>query len=316
MPDSKVIAVVGATGAQGGGLVRAIAADPGSGFVARAITRDPSGEKAQALEALGVEVVQADLDDRASLERAFDGAYGAYCVTNFWEHFSPDKEIAQARNMAEAAQATGVQHVIWSTLEDMRDFVPLDDDRVPTLNERWKVPHYDGKGAADVEFTGRGLPVTLLRTSFYWENMIYFGMGPQRGEDGALAITFPIADGRLPGMAAEDIGRTAFGVFKAGDAFIGKTVSIAGEHLSGADMAAALGEAIGEPVAYNAVSPEAYRGFGFPGAEDLGNMFQVISEFEAEYVGPRDIEATRRLNPELKSFRGWLVENKDRIPVT
>lgn len=316
MSDTKVIAVVGATGAQGGGLVRALAADPSSGFVARAITRDPDGEKAQALKALGVEVVQADLDDQASLERAFAGAYGAFCVTNFWEHFSPDKEIAQARNLAEAAQATGVKHVIWSTLEDTRDLVPLDDDRMPTLNENWKVPHYDGKGEADDEFTDRGLPVTLLRTSFYWENMIYFGMGPQRGEDGALAITFPIAESRLPGMAAEDIGKTALGIFKAGDAFIGKTVSIAGEHLSGAEMAAALSEAIGEPVGYNAVSPEAYRGFGFPGAEDLGNMFQVTSEFEVEYAGPRDIEATRLLNPELKSFRVWLVENKDQIPVS
>ncbi len=315
MSDGKVIAVVGATGAQGGGLIRAIAANPDAGFVARAITRDPDGEKAQALKALGVEVVQADLDDRASLERAFAGAYGAFCVTNFWEHFSPDKEIAQAKNMAEAAEATGVKHVIWSTLEDIRDWVPLDDDRMPTLNDNWKVPHYDGKGEADDEFTSRGLPVTLLRTSFYWENMIYFGMGPQRGEDGVLAITFPIGESRLPGMAAEDIGKTALSIFKEGDAFVGKTVSIAGEHLSGAEMAAELAEAFGEPVGYNAVSPEAYRGFGFPGAEDLGNMFQATAEFESEYAGARDIEATRRLNPELQSFRIWLVENKDRIPV-
>lgn len=217
--------------------------------------------------------------------------------------------------MAEAASAAGVRHVVWSTLEDMREWVPLDDDRMPTLNGNWKVPHYDGKGAADVEFTSRGLPVTFLRTSFYWENMIFFGMGPQRGEDGALAITFPIGESRLPGMAAEDIGKSAFGIFEAGEALVGKTVSIAGEHLSGAEMAAALGEALGEPVGYNAVPPSVYRGFGFPGADDLGNMFQVTSEFEAEYAGPRDIEATRRLNPELQSFRAWLAENKDRIPL-
>jgi uncharacterized protein YbjT (DUF2867 family) len=153
--EKKTIAVVGATGAQGGGLVRAIAADDSGEFAARAITRDPGSEKAQALAALRVEVVQADLDDRASLERAFAGAHGVFGVTNFWEHFSPDKEIEQAGNIAEAAQAAGAKHVIWSTLEDVREWVPLDDDRMPTLNERWKVPHFDGKGAPDEEFTGR-----------------------------------------------------------------------------------------------------------------------------------------------------------------
>lgn len=315
MSDTKIIAVVGATGAQGGGLVRAIAADPSGEFVARAITRDPDSEKAQALKELGVEVVQADLDDRASLERAFAGAHGVFGVTNFWEHYSPDKEIEQARNIAEAAKAADVDHVVWSTLEDMRLWVPLDDDRMPTLKEKWKVPHYDGKGEADKEFTGRGLPVTLFQTTFYWDNMIYFGMGPQRGEDGSLAITFPIGDARLPGMAAEDVGKIALGIFKAGEEFIGKTVSVAGEHVTGAEMAAALSEALGEPVAYNAVSPEAYRGFGFPGAEDLGNMFQVISEF-AEYAGKRDLDATRKLNPELKDFRAWLAANKDKIPIS
>ena len=313
MPD-KVIAIIGATGAQGGGLVRAILSDGSGELTARAITRDPSSEKAKALAAEGVEVVQADLDDEASLERAFAGAHGLFAVTNFWEHFSPDKEIEQARNIAAAAKSAKVEHVIWSTLEDMRLWVPLDDDRMPTLNERWKVPHYDGKGEADKEFSG--LPVTLLQTSFYWENMIYFGMGPQRGDDGALAITFPIGDTRLPGMAAEDIGKVALALFKSGDEYIGKTVAIAGEHATGADMAAALSDALGEPVAYNAVSPDAYRGFGFPGAEDLGNMFQVTSEFEAEYAGKRDVAATRKLNPELKDFRAWLAAYKDRIPVS
>src|SRR5664279_355326 len=138
MPERKIIAVVGATGAQGGGLVRAIQADPGSGFVARAITRDVNSPKARALAALGAEVVAADVDDAASLERAFGGAYGAYCVTFFWDHFSPDKEKAEARNMAKAAKTAGVRHVVWSTLEDTRHWVPLSDDRMPTLMGQYK----------------------------------------------------------------------------------------------------------------------------------------------------------------------------------
>jgi len=92
MADRKLIAVVGATGAQGGGLVRAILADPSGGFAVRAITRKTSSDKAKELARLGAEVVSADLDDAASVKRAFAGAYGAFCVTNFWEHFSPEKE--------------------------------------------------------------------------------------------------------------------------------------------------------------------------------------------------------------------------------
>jgi uncharacterized protein YbjT (DUF2867 family) len=315
MSEKKIIAVVGATGAQGGGLVRAILADPSGEFTARAITRDPGSAKAQELAALGAEVVGADIDDAKSIEQAFSGAYGAFCVTFFWAHFSPELELKQAADMAAAAAAAGIQHVIWSTLEDTRRFIPLSDDRMPTLGERYKVPHYDAKGEANQLFTDAGVPVTFLQTSFYWDNFIHFGMGPQRGEDGTLAITFPIGDGRVAGIASEDIGACAYGIFKAGSSMIGATVSIAGEHLTGEQMAAGFGRALGEDVVFNAVPPEVYRGFGFPGADDLGNMFQFTTEFEEEYCGPRDIDASRRLNPQLKSFEQWLAVNADSVPI-
>ena len=265
MTKKKIIAVVGANGAQGGGLVRAITSDKGGGFVARAITRDVESPKARELAALGAELVAADLDDPASMRRAFDGAHGAFCVTFFWAHFSPERELAEARTMAEAAKAVKLKHVIWSTLEDTRKWVPLSDDRMPTLMGKYKVPHFDAKGEADAVFTGLGLPVTMLLTSFYWDNLIHFGMGPKRGADGKLAFTLPMGDKKLPGIAAEDIGRCAFGIFGRGAEFVGKTVGIAGEHLTGAQMAAALTKALGEPVAYDAVTPESYRSFGFPG---------------------------------------------------
>jgi uncharacterized protein YbjT (DUF2867 family) len=281
----------------------------------RAITRDPNSEKAKALAALGVEVVKADLDDEASLAAAFAGAYGVYCVTNFWEHFSPEKENEQAANMARTAKSAGVQHVIWSTLEDIRDYVPLSDDRMPTINGKYKVPHFDGKGESNHFFTDEGLPVTFLNTSFYWDNMIYFGMGPTRGEDGTLAITFPIGNDKLAGIGAGDVGGCAYGVFAAGDKFIGKTIGIAGGHLTGGDMAAGLSKALGERVNYNAVSPDAYRAFGFPAAEELGNMFQFNAEFSDEYCGARDIDATRALNPDLHTYERWLEENVANIPL-
>lgn len=315
MTDKKIIAVVGATGAQGGGLVRAILEDAGGGFAVRAITRNAQSDRARALAALGAEVVQADLDDLKTVAKAFRGAYGAYCVTNFWEHFSPEREVAQARNMAEAAKAMGTEHVIWSTLEDTRRWVPLADDHLPTLMGKYKVPHFDGKGEADQVFTDAEVPVTFLLTSFYWDNLIHFGMGPKPGPDGRLAITFPMGDRKLPGIAVDDIGRCAYGIFRRGEPYFGRTVGIAGGHLTGAQMAEALTRALGHPVRYQAIEPEAYRHLGFPGAEDLGNMFQFKRDFEAEFCGARSLEESRALNPKLKTFEDWLAANKDRIPL-
>jgi len=315
MGDKKVIAVVGATGAQGGGLVRAIVNDRNGPFKARALTRDVNTDKARALAALGAELVAADVDDVESLKRAFAGAHGAYCVTFFWAHFSPEKELAEARAMAQAAKHAGVAHVIWSTLEDTRKWVPLSDDRMPTLMGKYKVPHFDAKGEANALFTQAGVPTTFLLTSFYWENLIYFGMGPKKGPDGKLAITFPMGDEKLPGMASEDIGKCAYGIFKKGSEYIGQTVGIAGEHLTGAQMAAALTRALGKHVSYNAVSPEVYRGFGFPGAEDLGNMFQVNRDFAQAFSGARSLDISRALNPSLQTFDAWLAQNKARIPL-
>lgn len=315
MAEKKIIAVVGSTGAQGGGLVRAIAADPTSDFAARALTRDVNSEKAKAVAKLGVEVVAANLDDLESLKRAFTGAYGAFCLTNFWEHFSPEKELAQATAMAQAAKATGVQHAIWSTLEDTRNWVPLTDNRMPTLMGKYKVPHFDSKGEADEVFRKLGVPTTFLLTSFYWDNFIYFGSGPKKGPDGKLALTFPLDDKKLSAIAVEDIGKCAYGIFKKGPEYIGKTVGIAGEHLTGAEMAAALTKALGQEVRYNAVSPDVYRGFGFPGAEDLGNMFQFKRDFNDYYCGARNLDFARSLNPALQTFAQWLAQNASRIPL-
>ncbi|MGH9681795.1 MAG: NmrA/HSCARG family protein [Candidatus Acidiferrales bacterium] len=315
MPDKKVIAVLGATGAQGGGLARAILNDPNGGFAARVLTRDVNGAKAKEFAKLGAEVVAADVDNPESLKKAFEGAYGAYCVTFYWAHFSPEKEMAEAKAMAEAAKAAALRHVVWSTLEDTRKWVPLDDNRMPTLQGNYKVPHFDAKGASDHFFTDAGVPTTFLLTSFYWDNFVNVGMGPKKGPDGTLAITLPMADKKLPGIAAEDIGKCAYGIFKKGGEFIGKTVAISGENLTGAQMAAIFSEVLGKEVRYNSVPPEVYRGFGFPGADDLGNMFQFKSDFEDYFCGARSPAFARSLNPSLQDFKTWLTRNKAAVPL-
>jgi len=315
MSDKKIIAVIGATGAQGGGLARAILSDSGSNFIVRAITRNVNSDKALALAKSGAEVVSADLDDAESLKRAFDGAYGLYAVTNFWEHFSADKELEQTKNIAAAAKAANVKHVIWSTLEDTRKWVPLDDKRMPTLAGKYKVPHFDGKGEGDRFFKEYGIPTTFLLTSFYWDNLIYFGLGPKKGEDGKYYFTIPMGEKKLPGIAAEDIGKCAYGIFSNGSSYIGKTVGISGEHITGKQMTETLTKALGVEINYCSVPFDVYRGFGFPGADDIGNMFQFKHDFNDYFCGVRNIEESKRLNPELQSFETWAKTNKKAIPL-
>ena len=313
MEQKKIITVFGATGAQGGGLVRAILADKNSDFAVRAVTRDPSTEKAQQLAEMGATVIKADVDNKESIQKALDGAYGAFFVTFFWDHFSPDKEYTQAGYFAEAARDAGVKHAIWSTLEDTRNWVALDDDRMPTLQGRYKVPHFDAKGAADKLFLDAGVPTTFLIASFYWENMIYFGMGPQKSPDGNYTITFPMGDKKLAGIGAEDIGKSAYGIFKKGTELVGQTIGIAGDHTTCHDMADSLSRALNVQVSYNEVTPEQYRGFGFPGADDLGNMFQFYRDFESDGLGVRDLKRSRELNPEIKDFDAWLSDNASKL---
>ncbi|MEO7960390.1 MAG: NmrA/HSCARG family protein [Ginsengibacter sp.] len=313
MSAKKIITVFGATGAQGGGLAHAILNDKESEFSVRAVTRDLASEKAKKLSELGAELIEADIDDIESVRKAMEGAYGAYCVTFFWAHYSAEKEQKEIKNFAEAAKATGLKHVIWSTLEDTRILVPLSDDRMPTLQEKYKVPHFDGKGSSDHFFEDAGVPVTYLITSFYWDNLIYFGMGPKRGEDGKLSITYPMGDKKLVAIAAEDIGKCAYGIFKEGTSLLGKRIGIAGDAITCEEMAATLTTVLGEKVTYNEVTPEMYRGFGFPGADDLGNMFQYYQEFEKEFLEARNINYAKKLNPELQDFKMWVENNKDRL---
>ena len=314
MPE-KTIVVVGATGTQGGGLARAILDDPDSEFAVRALTRNANSDEVRRLRDQGAEIVEADLDDPDTVVEAFDGAWGAFCVTFFWEHFSPDTEKAHARTMAEDAEAAGLEHVIWSTLEDTRNWIPLEDDRMPILEEEYKVPHFDVKGASDAFFEEAGVPTTFLLTSFYWDNLIHFGMGPRRMEDGSLGFVLPMGEAKLPGIAGEDIGKCAYGIFQLGPRRASKRIGISGENLTGVEMATGLSDALGLKIQYVDVPPEVYRSFDVPGAKDLGNMFQFKRDFNEDYCRPRDPERARALNPDLKSFAEWLADNKDRIPV-
>jgi hypothetical protein len=180
--------------------------------------------------------------------------------------------------------AAGVRHVIWSILEDTRVLVPLDDARMPTLQGRYKMPHFDAKAGADAFFEQAGVPVTSLVASDRQGGPAHL----VRGHRTMRLRRFPAA------------GRVRRGA-----------VGIAGEHLTGARMAVALGR----PDAFNDVPPDVCRGFGFPGAEDVGNMFQYKRDFEPQYRALRSVEESRRLNPTLQTLAMWLERHASRIPI-
>ncbi|MFI5681960.1 NmrA/HSCARG family protein [Streptomyces cellulosae] len=316
MSNKKVIAVAGATGAQGGGAARAILADPESGFTVRALTRNPDSPAARELAALGAEVVRADFHDEPTVHKAFDGAYGAFLVTNFWAHGSAVKEAEEINVLVRAAKAAGLRHVVWSTLEDTRELLPLEDGRMPVLQGRYNVPHFDVKGEANELFTQAGVPTTFLNTTFFFQGFLQ-GVGPRRAEDGVLTLSLALEEGKLlAGVDVADIGRTALAVLKRGEEFIGTTVHLAGDHLTGAQYAEKMAAALGEPVRFQPVPYDVYRALDFPGAVELGNMFQYYGDFDQEFTGARDLNRLRKINPALKSFDDWLAENASKFDVS
>lgn len=322
MTDQKIIAVVGGTGSQGGGLARAILDDPQGPFAARVLTRNPDSTAAKTFAARGAEVVRTDLDDEMSLQAAFDGAYGAFVVTNHWEQRPPEEvarrtaarmELDQAENAAVAARATGLRHVVWSTFEDTRPhFTHLGID-VPTLDEGYKVSHFDNKAEANGFFTDLAVPTTFLTPSFFYE-LLLGGRRPQRESDGVLALKLPIGDGTIALVAAEDVGRTAYGIFRAGARLIGATVALAGTRATGVQIADALGRALGERVDFRPYTFEGMRTSGDPRAHEAANMYRFFTEAADAFLGPRDPAAIRAtLNPRLQTLDDWLAGHRDEL---
>jgi uncharacterized protein YbjT (DUF2867 family) len=315
MNEQKIIAVAGATGAQGGGAARAILADPERRFTVRALTRDPESAAAKALVELGADVVRADFNDEPSVLAALEGVYGAFFVTNFWAHGSAERELEEIGVLARSAKTAGVRHVVWSTLEDTRALLPIDDARMPVLQGSYNVPHFDAKGEGNEIFAAAGVPTTNLNTTFFYQGFLQ-GLGPQRGEDGVLTLTLPFEDGkRLAGVDVNDIGRTAFAILAAGERYIGETIGLAGDHLTGAQYAEQLAEVIGEPVRFQSVPYDVFRGLPIPAADELANMFQYYGDFDAEFTGARDLDRLRQLNPQLTDFKTWAQDNADALQV-
>ena len=155
------------------------------------------------------------------------------------------------------------------------------------------------------------MPTTFLQTTLYYEGFLQ-GQGPHRSDNGELVLTLPMADNPLALIAGEDIGKTAFGVFRRGGQFIGKTVSIAGTIATGEELAAKFTSALGEQVVYRRLTTEQMRASG---PVEFANSFQFYSDASGYFTGVRDLEFVRELNPELQTLDSWLTEHKNEIPL-
>jgi len=310
--EKKVIAVIGATGMQGGGVVDAILAD--GTFACRAITRSASSEKARALARRGCEVVEGDADQPETLKQAFRGAYGVFLVTNILEHHDLGRECRQATQAAEAAIDAGVKHIVWSTLEGVND---LDKFRnvIPKIGAV-KVPHFDGKALATRYMKSKLLPVTYLHTCFYMENFYFFGM-LRRTSDAQYEIMLPTTrDAKIPMVSTRDIGLAALSAFKDPANYINQDLKVISDHITPKEIGAQLEKVTGVAVAVKELHPLEMAKFGFPGAADMANMFLFYSEYQdlfSTYTRVQDFENfdtfTRRQAEVLKAY--VVAKNKD-----
>eukprot|EP01099_Mayorella_cantabrigiensis_P008206 TRINITY_DN75_c0_g1_i1.p1 TRINITY_DN75_c0_g1~~TRINITY_DN75_c0_g1_i1.p1 ORF type:complete len:356 (-),score=108.09 TRINITY_DN75_c0_g1_i1:62-1000(-) len=304
-----IILVTGATGQQGGGVVNALLAD--GTFAVRGLTRNTESSAAKALKEKGVEVVQGDADNYDSILKALEGAHGAYFVTNYWDHLSHTREIQQAKNYAQAAKASGLKHAIWSTLDDTRNalkgkFEPLVDDLI--------TPHFDAKSIADQEFVNSGVPTTFLLTSMYFDNFVSFGMGPKKGPDGKYVLGFPFPqDVPLVFISVSDIGLAVVGALKNSSEYINKRVGLAGDFKTISELAKGFSSTFGIDVAPVTFPREVYLSFGFPGVEDMANMFAWYAT--EDFLKSRSIEETNKVSApgKFKTFEEWLEANKDKL---
>jgi uncharacterized protein YbjT (DUF2867 family) len=290
----KTILVIGATGAQGGSVARHLLAR--GEFTVRAFTRNPASDAANELRRLGAEVVQGSLDDRASVRAALEDVYGVFGVTNYWEHFA--KELEHGRNLINAVAGSQVEHFVFSSLRSV----------YKESNGELSAPHMDLKYELEEYTRSLGIASTFVHVAFYYDNFFSF-FPPQKSEDGTYRFGFPQGDTPLAGVAAEDIGGPVAAIFENPAGFIGKTVGIAGEDLTGRDFAAIMSAVSGKEVHYNHIPREVFAAFGFPGADDLADMF----DFNRRFIPNRDadVRLSRTLYPAMQTFEQWAVNRRD-----
>ena len=292
----QVVAVLGGTGLQGGGVVDALMS--AGKFAVRVASRNPASDAARALAARGVEVVKADLLDPSSLRSALEGAHGAFVVTNFWDPAQMPRETEIGTAAVQAARDAGVKHLIWSTLPDSEKLT----------GGRIKVVHFTGKARVDAAVKAAGFARhTFVMAPMYFQNFLTM-MAPQPLPNGGRGWAVPI-DPAARVMHAGDVtevGRAVAAALAAGDQLPdGSYLGVCGGVYSFNDFVGTL-NAQGHKLQVLQVPPAVYDGF-YPGAHEMREMFQYFAE--QTYFGPqheRYIAAANALVPGgFTNFADW-----------
>jgi uncharacterized protein YbjT (DUF2867 family) len=287
MADDRLIVVVGATGNQGGAVARALTEE--GGWHVRGLSRDPGKPEARALTEIGVEMVKADLDDRSSLDRAFKDAYGVFSVQNFWT-VGFDSEVRQGKNVADAARAAGVDHLVYSS--------------VGAAERSTGLSHFESKWQIENYILDLGLPVTVFRPVFFMENFNGPSFRPALRE-GKLVIALR-PETRLQMIALDDLGYFVAHALGLPQQFIGESIEIAGDELTMPQVAAAFSSVMGCPVEFVRQDTEEVRRVNAEWAS-------MLEWFDRE--GYRaDIPQLRQIHPGLLTLEQW-IRKSEWVPV-
>ncbi|CAH3027862.1 unnamed protein product [Porites evermanni] len=300
----KVITVFGATGGQGGGVVSALLKAINSerkDYAVRAITRNPDGAKGQELKSKGCEVVKCDLDDKESVEKAIRGSYGVFLVTNYWEHFSKEKEIEQGKRVIDVCEALGVKHLIYSGLEHVKKVIGIECE------------HFDSKGIVEeylhTKKPEEKLNFTIVRFSAYFNNFAGF-FKPRRMNKNTFIFDIPMEGAPMDGVEVKQGGECVYGILEEPDSYRYKTIGLSTDKFTMEQYCEELTKQL-SPMTFkdSQITLDQYRALGFPGAVELGNMFEFYKRGNPE----RDIALTKKLNPGLQEFKEWVQENKEML---
>ena len=294
---AKLITVFGATGKQGGSVVSALLKDKEK-FTVRAITRNVSSDKAQELKALGVQVISASMDEPESLGPALAGSHGVFIVTNFWEHMNMEREIRQGKNVVDACKKAGVKHVVFSGLE-----------KVKAITGK-ACPHFDGKGEVEEYIQGIGVPYTIVRYPYYYENLfVALGFGGfQNGTNDTYTVT-SCMEGPMDAVSVENAGAAIASIFAQPEKYTGKIIGLSGDRLTVKEYIDIVSSVTGKKIQVTSISVEDYAKLPFPGADDLAAMFHFYVKGNPD----RDQELTKKLHPGTLSFKTWADNNKNKF---
>ena len=278
----RIILVAGATGRQGGAAASHLLK---TGWNVRALTRLPEGEKAIALQKEGIEVVRGDLNDPLSLRSVLNGVYGVFSVQNSWEH-GVEREIRQGMNLADAASWAGVVHFVYSS--------------VGSAHQSTGIPHFESKWEIEQYIRATGLRSTILRPVFFMENLLTTDTLSSI-DSGSLPLGLD-PEKPLQMIAVNDIGALTALAFNNPLGYVSRSIDIAGDELTGLQMATILSKTLEQSVQYRQTPVEHIRAF----SDDYAAMVEWfnIKGYKA------DISALRKLHPALTSFEKWAIEHK------